>query len=602
MKIQTGVVDEPIKSGEKDFLGLDIHSKSLIKFIERTKTPMTVGVQGEWGSGKTSLMRAIEHHFDEQTDDTLQIWINTWEFSLLSTPEETLIKIVSKIINDILAADKNKNRSNTIRENSKKIFKTALRVTSSFAGEVGNKLTDGIFEDVETISSLKEKLNEVIIDITTLKTNPYKKIIIYVDDLDRIVPENAVAILELLKNIFSLEKCIFILAIDYQVVVKGLREKFGEPNSENEWEFRAFFDKLIQLPFLMPINQYDIGNYVIELLNDINFTKDENFNPTELSQIVLLTIGGNPRSIKRLINSLSLIEIFTETKIETNVQSSDIDVEKFLLFSLLCLQIAYPYIYELINQNPGFIDWDINFAKNITREEESEEGFTEAFESLKQWNEDITDEEWEFVLFKICFNNKRLRSRFENIANVLDIIRKRVGDDSKIENSLQKILALTSVTSINTPENSDKSDAKARQELIGGFDEWCVIKNIDNAADKKELENFIKFLEEYGLLRAKFTRSVISFRNEGKGKKRNIIYLSKRKNGFNLGFSTAVDAESFMKEVEAAFSKFSPIFKDNKIENKYRIDFQIIISNFKDEERTNLIYYINKYRDEFYKE
>ena len=80
------------------------------------------------------------------------------------------------------------------------------------------------------------------------------------DDLDRIEPKNAVAVLELLKNIFSVPKCIFILAIDYQVVVKGLEHKFGKQTPENEWEFRAFFDKIIQLPFMMPMGQYNIGN------------------------------------------------------------------------------------------------------------------------------------------------------------------------------------------------------------------------------------------------------------------------------------------------------------------------------------------------------
>ena len=98
------------------------------------------------------------------------------------------------------------------------------------------------------------------------KTNPYEKIIIYVDDLDRIEPKDAVQILELLKNIFSVPGCIFILAIDYQVVVKGLEHKFGKQTPENEWEFRAFFDKIIQLPFMMPMGQYDIGNYVTSLL------------------------------------------------------------------------------------------------------------------------------------------------------------------------------------------------------------------------------------------------------------------------------------------------------------------------------------------------
>ena len=70
-----------------------------------------------------------------------------------------------------------------------------------------------------------EALDNLIQDITDASSNAYKKIVIYVDDLDRVEPRDAVKILELLKNIFNLKHCVFVLAIDYQVVVKGLRDK-----------------------------------------------------------------------------------------------------------------------------------------------------------------------------------------------------------------------------------------------------------------------------------------------------------------------------------------------------------------------------------------
>ena len=192
------------------------------------------------------------------------------------------------------------------------------------------------------------------------RTNPFKKVLIYVDDLDRIEPKNAVAILELLKNIFSIPHCVFILAIDYQVVVKGLEYKFGKQTPENEWEFRAFFDKIIQLPFMMPMGQYNIGKYVNHLLTEVGFVGEEGLDDQDISEVILRTIGGNPRSIKRLVNSVSLIQIFTEEKSADNLQDPqtenddganiDNETEKFLIFALLCLQIAYPPIYTPVNQ------------------------------------------------------------------------------------------------------------------------------------------------------------------------------------------------------------------------------------------------------------
>src|SRR5690606_14921408 len=87
------------------------------------------------------------------------------------------------------------------------------------------------------------------------KDNQINRIVIFVDDLDRIQPEVAVEILDVLKNLFDLEHCISVLAIDYDVVIKGLRKKFGE-QGKNQREFRQYFDKIIQIPFSMPVGTY----------------------------------------------------------------------------------------------------------------------------------------------------------------------------------------------------------------------------------------------------------------------------------------------------------------------------------------------------------
>ena len=80
MNQMIGVVDEPIdpssRKNDKDNLDIEIHSKSLIEFIQLSKTPITVGIQGEWGSGKTSLLNMIHHAYDSKPTFK-QIWINS---------------------------------------------------------------------------------------------------------------------------------------------------------------------------------------------------------------------------------------------------------------------------------------------------------------------------------------------------------------------------------------------------------------------------------------------------------------------------------------------------------------------------------------------
>ena len=126
MEKAVGIVDEANAGGNKDNLGIETHTNSLIRFISNTNTPITVGIQGEWGSGKTSLINSIYHEFQKQ-ERIKQIWINSWEYSLLSTPEETLLKIVNRIIDEMIEADKNTKRSDNIKLGAEKIFKGALR-------------------------------------------------------------------------------------------------------------------------------------------------------------------------------------------------------------------------------------------------------------------------------------------------------------------------------------------------------------------------------------------------------------------------------------------------------------------------------------------
>ncbi len=153
---------------------------------------------------------------------------------------------------------------------------------------------------------------------------------------------------------FDIEHCVFVLAIDYDVIVKGLKEKMGGKNT-NDQEFRAYFDKIIQLPFLMPIGQYDIGRYVNNLLISTGFLTDEQHYESEIKNILSHTIGANPRSLKRLVNSLTLIDIFASLRDDIDDISEE---EDLLLFSLVCLQIQYPMIYSMLINEPDFRDWN----------------------------------------------------------------------------------------------------------------------------------------------------------------------------------------------------------------------------------------------------
>ena len=495
-----GIIDEPVSPGAQDFLDISLHSNSLIEFIENSNTPITIGIQGEWGSGKTSLLNSMYHHF-EGKGAFKQIWINSWESSLLSTPEEALLKIINEIIEELLSTDETKKRSNIIKNSAATVFKGALRIgaTAALGAKAGEVAEELLGEKQNSIKALRNELKNLVSDVTSRKTNPYENVLIYVDDLDRIEPKNAVAVLELLKNIFSVPKCIFILAIDYQVVVKGLEHKFGKQTPENEWEFRAFFDKIIQLPFMMPMGQYNIGKYVNQLLINIGFVEGDGLDASAVREIIFRTIGGNPRSLKRLVNSVSLIEIFKKKKLDTNVEKKESDLsindEKLLLFSLLCLQIAYPIVYSVLIEEPNFTIWDDEFAFHKTKRKEENEidypAFTKEYQNACQ-TEDF-DEKWEQALFKIGYVYPRIKNRITDISKFLSYLKDDLLKDKQdnIGEILSTILSQTTVTSVSSTDqqqtNSGFKDApwKSADEKLLANTLWNLI--LDAIENKTEI-------------------------------------------------------------------------------------------------------------------
>ena len=571
MENAIGIVDEANAGGNKDNLGIQTHTNSLIRFISSTNTPITVGIQGEWGSGKTSLINSIHYAFESE-DTVKQIWINSWEYSLLSTPEEALLKIVNRIIDELLESDTDVSRKTAIKEGAGKIFRGALRVGAQVAlgteaAKVANELLDS---SGQSISTLRQQLTSLVQDVANRASNPFTKVIVYVDDLDRIEPRNAVAILELLKNIFSIPKCVFILAIDYQVVVKGLEHKFGKQTAENEWEFRAFFDKIIQLPFMMPMGQYDIGKYVNALLLEIGFVEGEGLDDEAVREIILRTIGGNPRSIKRLVNSVSLIQIFTEEKVKTessiNGKMSEEDQkeegsepsaseERFLLFALLCLQIAYPQIYSLLSKEPNFPIWNDELAYKETNRseervgtnehktaEESKKIFDTEFETAKK--SDDFNEEWEQALYRICYGRPRLKPRVSDISKFFSYIKDDLLADKPEElgEIVAEVLSKTSVTSVTTTDQGQiilpERQGAYQRRYLDGIDAFIQDGQENQNAGAEAIE-FMRTLhaELKGLFpeaEFKFTGGMAAYTNKHKFFKAHFDNSKATKNGARL--------------------------------------------------------------------
>lgn len=450
--MKSSIIDVPRKHTQEDLFGIQVYQDALIEYVELTDTPITIALQGEWGSGKTSLMNLLRYNLcDKDGAPYFPVWINTWQYSLMKTPGQTIISILEGIINQIGELNPSKQKWTESKKKIGGIFKKMASVgTKIAAGAVGidGGLVDELLETEEgpqsDIVQLKEEISSIIEQI--LAENPSRRgFTFYIDDLDRIDPPVAVEILELLKNIFDLENCIFILAIDYDVVIKSLKPKFGELTEQNEREFRSFFDKIIQLPFSMPVASYNVDTFLVDALKKIEFFSDEELKDMtlaeNLSEITRLSVGTNPRSLKRLTNTLALISIINRKQKGTDAVSAD-TLDKLINYALVCMQIAYPYIYNQLTEEPDFKSWNEKTAARLKlrplKEEEKERlDATEEF-----------DEEWEKVVFRMCQKETYLSNRVFSISMLFNKMSEMIDNDGHLGEIIEATLEMSAVTNL----------------------------------------------------------------------------------------------------------------------------------------------------------
>lgn len=509
---KTSLSDLPFNENVNDF-GTERYVNGLIKFIENCSAPITIALQGEWGSGKTSLMTRLERSLCSAPDSKfIGIEINTWEYSMMSTPEATVYRILAQLVMELAKDD----------SASKKTFKGFLRGAAGFlyrGGRESLKTIPGLggllavlleganvpaqlpgnseSNETASLSDLKKALSVAV--QKSINDANKRGVIIFVDDLDRLNPPVAVEILELLKNIFTLDNCIFVLAIDYDVVVKGLKPKFGELTEKNEREFRSFFDKIIQVPFSLPVNNYRPMDFVFKSLVEIGYIKEfDTTNPqvkSLFSTVIEASVGKNPRSIKRLINTLSLLDCIAQCgETQGNKTTDDTLDDKLLNLITVSMQICYPKIYRMLSRNPGFTGWDSEFAQKMgikldTDSKDNESGNL-----------------WEGILEAACAPDAYLTQRLKDITTLLNLITDILGKTNQageqhLGNKMKEIMDKSSVTGINADFKAEDFDRrnliqKLHQnvmeqihELRPDIDRWQLKRNTGNGGVYFWLDN-----------------------------------------------------------------------------------------------------------------
>ena len=368
-----GQTDAPINDSDDDTLDLNPYADALGDFIKNADTPITIGIQGDWGSGKSSMMYLIKEELKKEENPTFHpLWFNAWAFSHFDMDDRLSILLLSWFIEEVGKIHKKKNPpqdSKSKVENKQapsregifekakqtinrigwipKIGRQVAILGTEIAGapNFAKKLEEKQPSESENISNLKKELTELV---TERLEKDKARIVVFIDDLDRLIPEKAVTLLESLKLFLDIEGCVFVLACDYEVITQGLKTKFGTDDIKG----KSFFDKLIQVPFNMPVNHYNSTKFLGKMLVQLGISYENDKTKQEKDATLYLnliahSIGFNPRTAKRLFNNLLLLKFVLEKNdVLTNNTISQKNETIRIAFAVLCLQENFSEMYS----------------------------------------------------------------------------------------------------------------------------------------------------------------------------------------------------------------------------------------------------------------
>lgn len=567
------LTSESTENSERDTLSAGRYGNALAKFIRNAATPVTIGIQGGWGSGKTSLFSIIRMNLEEDASSApLCIKVNAWEHSLFQgkqNPSQVVFSLLASITEQIQEAvekDENldKKCQSIIKDRIEPALRKTLRALDQYVPTLVNLATGANLRDgpapvsparlVNQIRELRKNLTDLTSKIRRKKEAAQNeesppeaaaiKIVIFIDDLDRVNPATAVEILDAIKNIFDIPQCVFVLAIDYEVVVKGLESKYGERTPENEREFRQYFDKIIQVPFSMPIGSYAqaMEQMLKEAFDSLGLLRKYALDRKAMDMIISvckLATGGNPRGIKRILNTLSLLDYISNEERQLSEANKILRLQ--ILFIIVALHLNFPEISRLLMENNKFTSW--NFKENSRDWDLAPEDRENALRDVDASGavSSNTDEEWEQVVYAICFKSPWLRRRVQNVLKLLNMLRmllNKIDERGNFEAApaaapltdaamvaLSGILETIAVVTVDTAQESGGTEKLKYDNIsrnLKGLHRILAEKNLPDVLDRPsesdyaELDEFDEMSRVYSMpcksgpvefLRVKFSQS-----------------------------------------------------------------------------------------------
>ncbi len=526
--------DNPINNSDEDQLSMENHVKGFANFIRTCDMPLTISVQGKWGSGKTSFFQLVREKIQKSQetdglDKCMFLTFNAWQYSQFGNADELPITMLAALTNQIEklkkehAKDKDGNYENKWETESPKAFSDTTRKVISICASLASgyikqkfdidllKQADTYLDRYEDSKKLESKMEGYLRKITEIellrgsfdscvigalrkeekitkkqlkereKTKKkwlkeqgvdeneehqeeqieleYKRMVIFIDDLDRLMPEKAIELLEVLKIFMDSPHCIFVLAIDYDVVIKGVEAKYKGKLSKEK--FKEYFEKVIQIVFRLPNAMLSMDEYILDICKKLDIRQQHSKDVVGFAKAAGI---DNPRGVKRLINNYKLYRTINPDNFTKICNDTKSDYPLLCLFGLLCLWDKEPAVFNKISENLGNLEKilyeEYYLASEVEDDPESNEGnkFIKFFISwlIKNKNPDLKPDEFEESL-RISPSKKTMLRELRHKMGKNDFAVEQKGKD-KIAILKQVIRNLNFKIKDNDSEDIDYDD------------------------------------------------------------------------------------------------------------------------------------------------
>jgi len=489
----TGTLDD------EDLLGRDKFCSKLANQIclPPNSPGLVLSLEGSWGSGKTSAINRISHHLENISVNERPIiaHFNPWMVgSLNALVQEFFIQITSAIGLSPHSAQA-KNISEALISYSR-LFSFAKWIPGAEPyATVLESLLKGASDATKATGELtslnvaeqKKRISDSIVALG-------KPFVIFIDDLDRLPPEEVFAMVRLVKAVSDFPQMAYVLAFDPAYIEKAL-ERFGIESG------RGYLDKIVQVRTTLPrIGMVQIGKVVdreidsIKIDESLGIFSDEQKRLAELYHESIKFLMRTPRDVYRVFNRLRLI--YPRTKAEVGIAD---------LFALEAIAITAPKLYDHIFSNPqayvGPLEDEMALLKKPEEVVEQlkpqrETALNECPVVLQTFLADLLDRIFPLTKEGLAFDETRPPRTSGRIACPDNLVIALSGGLPPSEVSLSQVRTFLNETEKRLGIISEVGNT----EQLGDF--LDLVKHVIRGNDVPDLEGFIEALSHISRLEA----------------------------------------------------------------------------------------------------